>query len=213
MSIDVLHADQALIVVNKPEFVRSVPGSPSATDPTVLGLVLHDYPDAKIVHRLDMDTSGLMLLARGDDAQRSMNLQFQQRAVKKQYTAIAAGHIHDCWGCIDLPINKDWPNRPRQRIDFNKGKAALTYYRVDSRISYGPQYSDASRLTLFPDTGRSHQLRIHMRCLGHPLLGCDLYGNEHSYSQSSRLLLHATRLEFIHPASGENFVIEHQAPF
>lgn len=217
MTLTILHVDHELLVVSKPAFLRSTAPEKHREKPSVLDMACQSYPNARIVHRLDMDTSGLMVLALGEESQRALNQQFQARQVFKQYTAIAAGHLSERWGCIDLPIIKDWPNRPRQRIDFRTGKQALSYYRVDERFTMRTETESkeatATRLTLFPETGRSHQLRIHLRCLGHPLAGCDLYGTEHSYGMSSRLLLHASRLAFTHPTTGKPFVIEHAAPF
>lgn len=159
-----------------------------------------------------MDTSGLMLLARGKQAQRHLNEQFRKRRVGKQYEAIVLGPVREQCGEIDLPIAKDWPNRPRQKIDFQSGKNALTGYQKLAVEEAGFNYP-ASRLRLHPHTGRSHQLRLHLRCIGHPIAGCDLYGNEQAYEMSERLLLHATGLQLAHPGTAKPIAFADVAPF
>lgn len=151
-----------------------------------------------------MATSGLMLFARGVAMQRTLSLMFQRRMVDKRYIAVCAGTLQPPQGEIDLPIAPDWPNRPLQRIDAKNGKSALTRYRLLH------QESDRSRVELEPVTGRSHQLRLHLASIGHPILGDALYGDEHS---APRLLLHACALRFTHPASGESLAFEHMPSF
>lgn len=181
--------------------------------PNVLDLCREHFADVRLVHRLDYDTSGLMLLARTKTAQRELNRQFQQRSVAKEYEAIALGHVAQIHGRIELPIAKDWPNRPRQKIDFKRGKQAVTDYAVLKRYVSRTDNTPISRLRLYPITGRSHQLRIHLRSMGHPLAGCDLYGNRASYTLSERLLLHASKLTFSHPVSAERVTFESIVPF
>jgi len=211
-----IHSDQHLIVVLKPAFLRTVSVKAGVSHDSVLQQVQHEFTDALLVHRLDMDTSGLMLFARGKAAQRDLNEQFRSRRVSKQYDAIVFGTVQEVCGEIDLPIARDWPNRPRQKIDFHAGKNALTGYQtvnqIDPNSGQGFNYP-ASKLRLYPHTGRSHQLRLHMRCIGHPIAGCDLYGNEQAYEMAERLLLHASRLQFTHPGSGETVTFEDAAPF
>lgn len=211
-----MHVDHNIVVVEKSAFLRSIDskgGAQGTTTPNVLDITRELYPDAKLVHRLDFDTSGLMLLARTKSAQRHLNEQFQQRRIHKEYEAIVLGHLQQRSGRIELPIAKDWPNRPRQKIDFSTGKQAVTDYAVLEHLHSYPGDVKISRLRLFPVTGRSHQLRIHLRSLGHPIAGCDLYGNEAAYELSERLLLHATQLGFIHPESGKAISFVSPVPF
>jgi len=192
-AVEVLFADEDLLVVSKPAGLLSVPGR------IVKDCVLHrmrlDYPDVVIAHRLDLDTSGLLVLARSPAAISDLNRQFRERRVKKTYIAIVDGIVEADRGEIDLPIAKDPANRPRQLIDTNNGKQAITRYQVIER------HRDSSRLQLTPVTGRSHQLRIHLAEIGHPIFGCDLYALKEVFERSDRLLLHAAGLEFSHPVS------------
>lgn len=211
-----MHADDDIVVIEKPPFLRSVDSKPDEQRPrapNVLDIVREQFADVGLVHRLDFDTSGLMLLARTKTAQRRLNEQFQSRLIGKEYEAIAHGHLAQQFGRIELPIAKDWPNRPRQKIDFKHGKQAITDYRVLCRSYSRPDGAPTSRLRLFPVTGRSHQLRIHLRILGHPLAGCDLYGNSVAYELSKRLLLHAAKLVFTHPGSEKRVSFESIVPF
>lgn len=211
-----MHADNDIVVIDKAAFLRSIDSRPEYQSPrlaNVLDISREYYADVRLVHRLDFDTSGLMLLARTKAAQRRLNQQFQQRLIKKEYEAIALGHPTQQCGRIELPIAKDWPNRPRQKIDLKQGKHAITDYTVLKRFYNHPDGMPVSRLRLYPVTGRSHQLRIHLRCLGHPLAGCDLYGNLAAYELSARLLLHASKLTFTHPGSEQHVTYESAAPF
>jgi tRNA pseudouridine32 synthase/23S rRNA pseudouridine746 synthase len=159
------------------------------------------------VHRLDLDTSGIMVLALTRRAQAALGRLFQQRRVEKCYEAIVAGEVHADAGEIDLPLAPDWERRPRQRVCHESGKAALTRYRVLERRC------GSTRLRLQPVTGRSHQLRLHLAAIGHPILGCDLYAPEDVHAAAPRLLLHATALAFPHPVSGEWLARQSPAPF
>ncbi|RZL33157.1 MAG: RNA pseudouridine synthase [Rubrivivax sp.] len=181
----VVHADDRLVVVDKPAGLLSVPGrtEPDSASARVQAL----YPDALIVHRLDQPTSGLLLLARGAQAQRELSAAFAERRVGKTYVAVVAGHLEGA-GLIDLPLGADWPNRPRQQVDLEHGKASQTRWRVLAHE--GP----ATRVALQPVTGRSHQLRVHLAHIGHAILGDALYAAADIAVASPRLLLHASEL-------------------
>ncbi len=191
------HVDARLIVAEKPAGLLSVPGRGPANQDSVIGRVQVDYPDALSVHRLDMATSGLIVLARGPEAHRTLSIAFAERRVAKRYVAVAAGSINDEEGEIDLPLIADWPNRPRQRIDHEIGKPSLTRYRVVARGE------GTSRVELEPVTGRSHQLRVHLMAMGHPILGDAFYAPEAIRAASPRLLLHAEALALPHPQTGD----------
>lgn len=181
----VLHADDRLVVTDKPAGLLSVPGrtEPDCASARVQAL----YPDALIVHRLDQATSGLLLFARGPQAQRELSADFAERRVGKRYVAIVAGcMVGD--GLIDLPLGADWPNRPRQQIDLERGKPSQTRWHASGHEG------DHTRVTLEPLTGRSHQLRVHLAHLGHAILGDTLYASPEIAAASPRLLLHASEL-------------------
>ncbi len=203
--IEILFADEDLLVIDKPAGLLSVPGR------IVKDCVLHrlqaHYPDAVIVHRLDLDTSGLLVLSRSTPATSDLNRQFRERIVRKTYIAIVDEVVENDSGEIELPIRADPDNRPRQVVDQKNGKQALTRYTVMEREV------DCSRLLLMPVTGRSHQLRIHLAGVGHPILGCDLYAPEEILHRADRLLLHATALEFFHPFSKEWLVFKSEPSF
>jgi tRNA pseudouridine32 synthase/23S rRNA pseudouridine746 synthase len=162
-----------------------------------------------MVHRLDLDTSGIMLVPITKAAQSSLARQFQERVIDKTYTAIVYGIVDQDEGSIELPIIADWPKRPLQKICFEHGKPALTHFKVIER----DRENNQTRMELKPVTGRSHQLRIHMRELGHPILGCDMYAHETARSMSSRLLLHATTIAFNHPIIGDRIQWHHAPEF
>lgn len=197
--IDLLHLDEGLVVVRKPAGLLSVPGRGPERADCVAARVQRLVPDALVVHRLDMATSGLLLMARGLQAQRLLSTAFAERRVAKRYVAVVAGMPDDDAGEIALPLICDWPNRPRQMVDHALGKPALTRWRVLSRHA-----SDGTtRVELEPVTGRSHQLRVHLQSIGHPIVGDELYAPVHWQRASPRLLLHACQLAFAHPCSGE----------
>jgi tRNA pseudouridine32 synthase/23S rRNA pseudouridine746 synthase len=185
-----LHVDERLIVANKPSGMLSVPGRGADKQDCLIHRVQQRYADALIVHRLDMATSGLLLLARGAAMQRQLSLAFAARAVGKRYIAVVAGHPGPpgAAGEIALPLLADWPNRPRQKVDLLQGKPSLTRYRVLSHEGSN------SRVELEPVTGRSHQLRVHLQQLGHPILGDALYASAAQCAAAPRLLLHASHL-------------------
>lgn len=202
--LDVIYVDDALIVLNKPSGLLSVPGRGSDKQDSLLTRVRASYPDAECVHRLDMDTSGLMVMARGKASQRHLSLSFQARRVDKKYVAVVEGRISSSSGEIDLPLICDWPNRPRQKVDLAAGKASRTRFSV---LRYNPD-EQSTRVELEPETGRSHQLRVHMQSLGHSILGDPLYASVKTRKRAARLLLHATALGFPHPgnAGTQHFV-------
>jgi tRNA pseudouridine32 synthase / 23S rRNA pseudouridine746 synthase len=209
----IVYVDASVLVLDKPPGLLSVPGRGDDKQDCLSRRVQAVYPDALVVHRLDMSTSGLVLMARGIDAQRALGRQFERRTVSKRYAALVEGLISlgtgmgsDGWAVIDLPIAADWPNRPLRVIDV-AGKSSQTRFRV--------QVCDAeagvTRVELEPITGRSHQLRVHLQALGHPVVGDALYGTA-EFSDAPRLMLHATRLEFDHPAGGQRIkLLSHPA--
>jgi tRNA pseudouridine32 synthase / 23S rRNA pseudouridine746 synthase len=200
-----IHEDSALLVVDKPAGLLSVPGRGDGAHHNLTGFVQQHFADAMVVHRLDQATSGLMLFARGADAQRRLSMAFEARAVAKQYVAVVHGLVADEQGEIAAPLIIDWPNRPRQIVSLEHGKPALTRWRLLARGL------ERSLLLLEPVTGRSHQLRVHLQSIGHPIVGDTLYAGESVWCQ--RLLLHASRLVLAHPASGRTEVFESAPPF
>lgn len=209
-ALEPIYVDAALLVLDKPSGLLAVPGRGPDKQDCLAARAQTVYPDALVVHRLDMDTSGLMVMARGADAQRALSAAFAARAVKKRYLAVVAGRLEapsQEWGSVDLPLVCDWPNRPRQRVDRVHGKPSLTRWRVLGHDA------DSTRVELEPVTGRSHQLRVHMCELGHPILGDPLYASPAQRTQAPRLLLHACALAFTHPATGEALAFERPAPF
>lgn len=203
-----LAVDEAMVLVNKPAGLLSVPGRGDEKQDCVLSRVQLQFPDVLVVHRLDLATSGLLLLARGEQMQRQFSRMFRERQVDKNYLAVVAGQVLQAEGEIDLPLICDWPNRPRQKVDREIGKPSLTRFQ---RQAYDP-LSDCSRLRLEPVTGRTHQLRVHLAALGHPILGDILYAGEHG-QRASRLLLHAAMLAFPHPLTGALCRFESAAAF
>ena len=198
-NFSLIHADHALLIVNKPSGLLSVPGRGADKQDCLITRVQTEYPDALIVHRLDCDTSGLLVLARGKAMHRELSILFQSRQVEKQYVAVVDGELALDAGEIDLPLIVDWPNRPLHKVDFENGKPSLTRYRVLAYTANG----NYSRLALTPETGRTHQLRVHMKALGHPILGDSLYADPITRTKADRLLLHAEYLAFTHPGSGK----------
>jgi tRNA pseudouridine32 synthase / 23S rRNA pseudouridine746 synthase len=193
----ILHIDDAFIVINKPSGLLSVPGRGPEKADCAAGRVQQAFPDALTVHRLDMETSGLMLFARGVESQRALSRAFESRQIEKRYVAVVDGLMENDSGEIDLPLICDWPNRPRQIVDHAVGKPSLTRYRVLSR----DETAKTTRVELSPVTGRSHQLRVHLASIGHCILGDSLYATPGAHDASTRLLLHATFLRFTHPVS------------
>lgn len=212
MAIEPLYADDALLVFDKPSGLLAVPGRGPDKQDCLSARAQARYPDALIVHRLDMSTSGLMVMARGPAAQRELSKAFAAREVHKRYVAVVAGRLEapaDQWGIIDLPIIVDWPNRPLRIVDHARGKPSRTRWRV---LAHDANHC-ATRVELEPVTGRSHQLRVHLCALGYPILGDALYAPQDVQALSSRLLLHAGSLSFVHPMTGEALAFERPAPF
>lgn len=206
-SLDIVFEDEFLLILNKPSGLLSVPGRGDDKKDCLISRVKSEYPDALIVHRLDMSTSGLMILARGKEMESYLSILFQQREVKKKYIAVVSGDVNPQLGEINLPLMTDWPNRPKQKVDFESGKPSLTKYSV---LSYN---NNTTRIELTPITGRTHQLRVHMQSLKHAILGDELYANEKDIKQSNRLLLHAFYLSFKHPVSDELLEFNSESEF
>jgi tRNA pseudouridine32 synthase/23S rRNA pseudouridine746 synthase len=197
--LNVIYHDDALVVVNKPSGLLSVPGRGENKLDCMASRIQAEFADALIVHRLDMETSGLLIFARGQAAHRALSYAFQTRTVDKSYLAVVDGCPTAETGEIALPLICDWPNRPLQKVDHEVGKPSLTRYKV---LSHDAK-SDTARVALEPLTGRSHQLRVHMLSLGHAILGDALYASEKVQKMAPRLLLHACALSVPHPANGE----------
>ncbi len=204
---ELVYLDDTLIVVNKPAGLPSVPGRAEGLQDCMASRVQALAEDALVVHRLDMATSGLLVFARGKPTQRRLSLAFAQREVGKLYVAVVAGQVAQDSGEIDLPLITDWPNRPRQKVDMEAGKASLTRYRVLRRSQHD------TRVELEPITGRSHQLRVHLLALGHPILGDALYAPPDVLARAPRLLLHAKSLSLAHPVRGDALQFDSPAPF
>jgi tRNA pseudouridine32 synthase / 23S rRNA pseudouridine746 synthase len=209
IDLALLHADAALLAFDKPAGLLCVPGRGADKQDCLATRAQAHWPDARVVHRLDMATSGVVLMARGAAAQRQLNLAFAQRETDKRYVAVVHGLIACDSGEINLPLAADWPNRPLQKVDATRGKASLTRYCVLARDTA----ANTTRVALQPVTGRSHQLRLHLLALGHPILGDALYAPPEVQAAAARLLLHAQSLRLVHPASGESLCIESTPPF
>lgn len=203
----ILHVDEHLVAADKPAGLPTVPGRPVALHDCLWLRVREQVADALVVHRLDMATSGLVLFARGPVMQRALSIAFASRQVHKRYIAVVHGRVEPDSGQIELPLAADWPNRPRQRVDIERGKPSTTRYAVVSRDA------DSTRLALEPLTGRSHQLRVHLAAIGHPILGDTLYGDAGVQAAATRLLLHATGLTFTHPHDGREVSFGSPVPF
>jgi len=205
--VSLLYQDDNLIVVNKPTGLLSVPGR--FVKDCVLHRLQKDYSQVSIVHRLDLDTSGIMVLALTRQALSHLSGQFRDREVSKCYEAVVFGLVEADKASINKPIARDWQHRPRQVIDPFCGKHALTHLKVLDRDKTKP----GTRLQLMPVTGRSHQLRLHLASIGHPIMGCDLYAHEQALGMADRLLLHGTALSFYQPITGERLQFDSAAPF
>ena len=204
-----LHADAHCLVVDKPAGLLAVPGRGADKQDCLAARVQAAFGDALVAHRLDMATSGLMLFARGPDAQRRLSAAFARREVHKRYVAVVQGCVAPAQGEIDLPLIADWPQRPRQKVDRALGKASLTRYRVLDIDAA----RDRSRVELEPVTGRAHQLRVHLCAIGHPILGDALYAPPAALAAADRLLLHAASLRFTHPVGGAAIEVASGVPF
>ncbi len=202
---ELIHLDDDLLVADKPAGLLAVPGRGPDKQDCLVARVQAEFPDALTVHRLDMATSGLILFARGAKMQSRLSLMFRERMIGKRYVALVAGRLALDTGEIDLPLIADWPNRPRQKVDRDIGKPSLTRYRL---LEYDDA-TDTSRVELEPVTGRSHQLRVHLLSMGHPIVGDELYDGR----PAERLMLHACLLSFVHPLTGLALTLASDPPF
>lgn len=211
--LETLHEDEHLVVLNKPAGLLAVPGKGPDKQDCLSTRAQARWPDALVVHRLDMATSGLVVMARGLDAQRTLSRAFETRQVHKRYTAVVAGALanpqpDNGWNTIDLPITVDWPNRPRSIVSAELGKPSVTRWRLAE-----PGSADTTRLELEPVTGRTHQLRVHLQAIGHPILGDALYATPEQQALAPRLLLHAHHLSLPHPQHGAAMAFHSPCPF
>lgn len=206
--LDILYSDKYLVAVSKPSGLLSVPGRGEDKIDSMATRVQAEFADVLVAHRLDRDTSGLLLFPRGAKTHRQISLMFEKREMQKSYVAVVMGQLQPLQGVVDLPLIVDWPNRPQHMVDKTNGKPAQTRYQV---LSFDAA-SNTSRVALEPITGRTHQLRVHMQALGHPILGDTLYGGAEG-KQTPRLLLHAHTLDFLHPVSGKKMSLLAPLPF
>jgi tRNA pseudouridine32 synthase/23S rRNA pseudouridine746 synthase len=207
--LDIAYADDGFLVVNKPSGLLSVPGRGEKFHDSLASRVQLEFPGALVVHRLDMQTSGLMVMALGAQMQRMLSDLFQTRQVHKRYVAVVSGLMAQDRGEVNLPLITDWPNRPRQKVDLADGKPALTRWQVVQRdVGQG-----TTRVELEPITGRSHQLRVHMMSVGHAIVGDPLYASADVRAQANRLLLHAAELTLPHPGTGQPVQVLSPSPF
>jgi tRNA pseudouridine32 synthase/23S rRNA pseudouridine746 synthase len=209
LSEGLVYVDEHLLVLDKPAGLLAVPGRGDDKQDCLSARAQQLWSDALVVHRLDMATSGLFLMGRGLHMQRVLSRAFAERAVDKRYEAVVAGQLGapGARGRIELPLARDWPNRPLQKVDAPGGKPSVTSWRVLSGDT------DSTRLELEPVTGRTHQLRVHLQAIGHPILGDALYAPPAVRERAPRLLLHACALRLVHPATGEALDFESAAPF
>ncbi len=208
----VVREDDFLLALDKPSGLLCVPGRGPDKQDCLAARAQARWPDAQVVHRLDMATSGLWLMGRGPAMQRALSMAFEARRVHKSYVAVVAGRLAppgtaDGWGLIDLPLAADWPRRPMQKVDRVHGRASRTRWRVLGHDG------DSTRVELEPLTGRTHQLRVHLMALGHPILGDALYAPPGVQGRAPRLLLHASALRLAHPATGEPLALDCPPPF
>ena len=204
--IDILHEDETLLFVNKPADLLSVPGRGENLSDCLISRLHSKYSDVLLVHRLDVATSGVMVFARTAEAQRHLGLQFEKRYTEKTYEALVAGSPPES-GHVNLPLRADWPERPRQMVCFEHGKTAQTnWIKINKN-------QNSSRVSLHPITGRSHQLRVHMWAIGHPILGDRIYAGDNVFNAASRLCLHAKSLTVRHPIGGAPLTVSTPCPF
>jgi len=210
--LDIVYQDNDLVVLNKPSGLLTVPGRLPEHQDCLQNRVLKVLPTATIVHRLDMATSGIILMALNKPAHVAISRQFEKRLTQKSYIARVFGKVEKAEGSVEQPLICDWPNRPKQKIDHEHGKAALTHYKV---LSYREDIDNqiTTLVALTPVTGRSHQLRVHMLSLGHPILGDRLYAHEQALTISNRLQLHAKMLQISHPVSAQILTFSKACPF
>jgi tRNA pseudouridine32 synthase / 23S rRNA pseudouridine746 synthase len=212
----IVDCSDTVIVIDKPSGLPAVPGRAAGLQDCVASRVQARWADARVVHRLDMATSGLMVMARGAAAQRALAAAFARREVDKRYVAVVAGRVTPAadggWAEIALPLGADWPARPRQKVDHAAGRPSLTRYRVLAHLDDGATMARA-RVELQPLSGRTHQLRVHLAAIGHPIVGDTLYAPAAVQALGTRLLLHASALAFADPADGRALAFASPAPF
>jgi len=205
--IRVLYEDDLLLIVDKPHLLLSVPGRHPLNKDSLITRLASRFPGVAAVHRLDLDTSGLLVVPKTREALSTLGRHFQERQVNKVYHALVWGNVEHNEGQIDFPLIADWENRPRQKVCVKTGKPSLTQYEVIDRRG------ETTLLKLIPVTGRSHQLRLHLREIGHPILGCDMYAHDTALQASPRLLLHASALQLCHPTTGTSLSAFSPIPF
>ena len=205
--LPIIHIDDHILVLDKPSGLLTVAGNVPERADCLEARARKDYPAARIIHRLDMDTSGVIIMALTPAAQVHIGRQFEKRQVQKSYIAHVWGHMEAESGRVDQPLITDWPNRPKQHIDPVNGRAAITDWQVIETMQ------DYTRVQLTPLTGRSHQLRVHMGFLGHPILGDNLYAHGDALAASARLCLHAEEISFAHPVSDAILTFKSPVPF
>ena len=213
-NLNTIHEDDHMLVLDKQEGLLAVPGRGADKQDCLSARAQARWPDALVVHRLDMSTSGLVVMARGVEAQRALSRAFETRQVHKRYTAVVAGSLvnpepDNGWNTIDLPLIIDWPNRPRSIVSAELGKPSVTRWRLDGP----PRDDNTTRLELEPVTGRTHQLRVHLQAIGHPILGDALYATPEQQARAPRLLLHAHALQLPHPSHGATMSFQSPCPF
>jgi tRNA pseudouridine32 synthase/23S rRNA pseudouridine746 synthase len=197
--IELLYQDEYFLLINKPSGLLTLSGKHPLNKDSVHFRLVKEFPAATMIHRLDFGTSGILIVALNKEVNAHIGKQFQARSITKTYTAILHGDVDADSGCIDMPIAKDRPNFPLQKICYETGKRAVSHYDVVERL----RNPVTTRVIFRPVSGRTHQLRIHSRELGHPILGCDLYATDEAFFMAGRLMLHATHIEFEHPVTGE----------
>lgn len=207
LPLEVIYKDENVLVLNKPSGLLTVPGMQPGAHDCLESRAQNEFPSARIVHRLDWDTSGVLIMGLTAEARVHLGLQFEKRQVKKTYIARVWGTPSNDSGTINLPLRCDWPNRPRQMVDHEQGREAITDWQI---MTKDEQTSD---LMMKPHTGRSHQLRVHCLSMGHPILGDRLYAHEQAYHAHERMCLHAFSIAFAHPVSGESLYFESEVPF
>lgn len=209
MTLPILYEDEYFLAINKPSGLLSVPGRGPDNQDCAIARVQTLLPNTRIIHRLDMATSGILLIAKDVESLRAFSRLFEQRKIQKRYIAIVHGLPAEDSGEIDFPLICDWPNRPKQKVCYQQGKHAKTHYQV---LAHSTE-QNSSRVALTPITGRSHQLRVHLLEIGHPILGDEFYGTEATRNAANRLLLHAEKLQFDHPITGNTVTIESPEEF
>jgi tRNA pseudouridine32 synthase/23S rRNA pseudouridine746 synthase len=207
--IEILFEDEYLLGINKPSGLLSLSGKNPLNKDSVHYRLVQQYPDIRLTHRLDLGTSGIMILAKNKVVNANLTKQFQARSIIKRYVSILAGEVQDNEGLIDLPIAKDTLLFPRLKICHQDGKSAQSHFQVTARLDQPV----ATKVLFTPLTGRTHQLRIHSQAIGHPILGCDLYGTEVTQKMAFRLMLHASDITFDHPHSQQRVTLTSPCPF